>query len=118
MDWKLLLTAAVLSALGTLLVRLVFGRKVAQLFGWIGTLLLVVPLGLIIVFGIMEANRGDPFASSDTLSGVLDYIWANLPGVIVSAVVGAVFGFMIKVVKKATPRKLQTKVKRQMRLYR
>ena len=118
MDWKLLVTTAVLMTLGTLLVRLVFGRKVAQLIGWIGAFFLIVPLGLIILFGVMAAARGDsPTASSDTVQSILSYVGANLPGLIVSAVVGAVIGFMIRVVKKATPRAVRTRVKRSVRLY-
>ena len=118
MDWKLLVTTAVLMTLGTLLIRLVFGRRVAQLIGWISTLFLIVPLGLIIFFGVTASARGDSTASSDTVRSILDYVWANLPGLIVSAVVGAVIGFMIKVVKKATPRAVRTRVKQHIRLYR
>ena len=117
MDWKLVVTTAVLMTLGTLLVRLIFGRKVAQLIGWISALFLVVPLALIILFGVMAAARGEsPTASSDTVQKILDYIGANLPGLIVSAIVGAVIGFMIKLVKKATPRTLRARVKQGIRL--
>jgi predicted MFS family arabinose efflux permease len=117
MDWTLLVTTAVLMALGTALVGVIFGRRVAQLIGWIGTLFLVVPLGLIILFGVLAVVRGDsPTASSDTVRSVRDYVGANLPGLIVSAVVGAVVGFMLRVVKKATPRAVRTKVKQHVRL--
>ena len=117
MDWRLLVTTAVLMTLGTLLVRLVFGRKVAQLIGWVSAFFLIVPLGLIIFFGVMAAARGDsPAASSDTVQSIMSYVGANLPGLIVSAVVGAVIGFMIKVVKKATPRAIRARVKHSMRL--
>ncbi len=116
MDWKLLVTTAVLMTLGTVLVRLIFGRKVAQLIGWVSAFFLIVPLGLIIFFGVMAARGGSPTASSDTVQNILSYVGANLPGLIVSAVVGAVIGFMIKVVKKATPRKLRTRMKQQIRL--
>jgi len=117
MDWKLLVTTAALMTLGTLLVRLIFGRKVVQVIGWIGAFFLIVPLGLIILFGVLAAAKGDsPTASSDTVRSILDYVGANLPGLIISVIVGAVIGFMVKVVKKATPRKLRTKVKQQIRL--
>ncbi len=117
MDWKLLVTTAVLMTLGTLLVRLVFGRKIVRLISWISALFLIVPLGLIIIFGVAAAARGDsPSASSDTVRSSIDYVVANLPGLIISVIVGAVIGFMIKIMKKATPRTWRTKVKNSIRL--
>jgi hypothetical protein len=120
MDLKLAFTTALLMALATVLVRAVFGKRVAWVIGFVGTLSVLVPLLLIIVLGIMGMLESDGIgageAASNTVSAVFAYMVENLPDLVISAIAGAVVGFCLGAIKKVTPKKVRAKVRHSVRL--
>ncbi len=120
MDLRLALTTAVLSALATILIGVMFGKRVAWIIGFAGTLSVLLPLILIVVFGVtgmLEADgAGVGQAASNTETAIINYMIENLPGLVISAVAGAVVGFIFTLIKKATPKKVRAKVKQRIRL--
>jgi hypothetical protein len=97
-----------------------FGKKVAWMIGFIGSLCVFVPLALIIVLGvsgILESGPGGQGqASQSTIGDIIDYLIKNVPGLVISAVAGAAVGLMLSLLKKATPRKVRSRVKRRLRV--
>jgi len=76
----------------------------------------LVPLVIIIVMGVIGVLDAGPGmadqASSDTIAAIINYMINNLPGMVISAIAGAVVGFLVTAIKKVTPKKVQRKVKR------
>jgi hypothetical protein len=120
MDWKLAFITALLMALATILIRAVLGKKVAWVVGVIVGLSVLLPLLLIIGLGVAGMLKAEPGsmgkASSETIAAIYNYMVENLPGLIISAVAGAIVGFLVTLIKKVTPRKMRSKVKRAIRL--
>lgn len=120
MNLKLAFTTALLMALGTVLIRAVFGKKVAWVIGLVGALSVLVPLVLIVVLGIMGMLESDSIgagqAASNTASAVFAYVAENLPNLVISAIAGAVVGFCLGAIKKVMPRKVRAKVRQSVRL--
>ena len=121
MDLRLAFTTAVISALASILIGAVFGKRVAWIVGIVGTLTVLLPLVLIVVFGVLgmldASGPGVGQAASNTETEIIDYMAQNLPALIISAVAGAVVGFIFTVLKKATPKKVRAKVRQRIRLY-
>ena len=120
MDLKLAFTTALLMALATVLIRAVFGKRVAWVIGFVGALSVLVPLLLIVILGVVGMLESDSVgageAASNTMSAVLAYMVENLPGLVISAIAGAVVGFCLGAIKKVTPKKVRSKVGRAVRL--
>ncbi len=120
MDLKLAFTTALLMALATVLIRAVFGKKVAWVIGFVGALSVMLPLVLIVVLGIVGMLESDSVgagqAASNTASAVFAYMADNLPGLVISAIAGAVVGFCLGAIKKITPRTVRAKVRHSVRL--
>jgi hypothetical protein len=119
-ELRLAFITAALTALGTVLIRAVFGRKVAWVIGFIGSLCVFVPLALIIVFwvaGLLESGpAGQALTSQGTIGTIIDYMIKTVPDLIISAVAGAFVGFLLSLLKKATPGKVRSRVKRRLRV--
>jgi hypothetical protein len=117
---RLVFITAALTALGTVVIRAMFGRKVAWAIGFIGSLCVFVPLALILVFwvaGFLESGpAGQAQSSQSTIGAIIDYVIKTVPDLIISAVVGAVVGFLLSLLKKATPRKVRSRFKRRLRV--
>jgi len=120
LDLRLAFVTAALMALATILIRAVFGKKVAAVVTLIGVLSLLLPLILIIVSGVTGMLNAAPDTegkvSSDTITAIMNYVANNLPGLVISAIAGAGVGFLVSLIKKATPKKVRKKVSQRMRL--
>jgi hypothetical protein len=120
MDLRLAFITALLMALAAVLVRAVFGKKVAWAVGAIGALALLLPLVLIIAAGVTGMLQTQPGAADDvssgTVSAIVKYVAEYLPDLAISAVAGAIVGLLLSLLKKVTPRKVKTKVRRAVRL--
>jgi hypothetical protein len=119
-EFKLAFITAALTALGTVVIRAVFGRRVAWVVGFIGSLCVFVPLALIIAFGvagILESGPGGQAqASQSTVGATIDYMTQNVPDLVISAFAGAVVGLLLSLLKKAAPRKVRSTVTRRLRV--
>jgi hypothetical protein len=119
-ELRLAFITAALTALGTVVIRAMFGRKVAWVIGFIGSLCVFVPFALIIVFGVagfLESGpAGQAQASQSTVAAIVDYMIKTVPGLLISAVAGAFVGFLLSLLKKATPRRVRSRVKRRLRV--
>jgi beta-lactamase regulating signal transducer with metallopeptidase domain len=120
MDLRLAFITASLMALATIMVRAVFGKRVAWIIAFIGALSLLLPLILTVVFGAMGMLSADRETSgrvsSETITAILNYEAENLPVLVIAAIAGAIMGFVLSLVKKATPRRVRSKVRRAIRL--
>lgn len=54
--------------------------------------------------------------ATDTISKIMTFMAENLPELVISAVAGAVVGFLLGLVKKVTPRRIRKKVIRRLRI--
>jgi hypothetical protein len=116
---RLAFVTALLMALLTVLISAIFGKKVAWVIGMIGTLSVLLPLILIVVLGvsgILENSEGVGQVASDTISNIVRYMRDHLPGLVISAVAGAVVGFILNSLKKITPKRIRKKVAKRIRI--
>ncbi len=119
MDLKLAFVTALLMALITVLIRAIFGKKVAWIIGIISTLSVLLPLILIVVLGVMgmlENGSNSGQVASNTISSIFNYMIKNLPELFISAVAGAIVGFLLGMIKKVTPKHIRKKVARRIRI--
>jgi hypothetical protein len=117
MDWILVFTTALLMALAAILIRAMFGKRVAWFIGVIGALSVLLPLVLIIVLGIMGMLKAGPgTVPDDTITAIFNYIVENLPELVISAVAGAIVGFLVTLLKKVTPKRFRKKVAKRIRI--
>ena len=59
MDLKLAFTTALLMALATILIRGIFGKRVAWIIGFVGALSVLLPLVLIVFLGVLGMLESD-----------------------------------------------------------
>jgi predicted membrane-bound mannosyltransferase len=107
-------------ALAAVLIQAIFGKKVAWTVGFVGGLALLLPLFVIIAAGVSGMLKDGPGAaadtSSETITAIVNYMAENLPGLVISAIAGAVVGFLLSLLKRLTPRKVRSRVKRAIRM--
>jgi len=116
MDWMLVFVTALLMALAAILIRAMFGKRVAWFIGVIGALSVLLPLVIIIILGIMGMLKAGPGTSYDTITAIYNYMVAKLPELVISAIAGAIVGFLMTLLKKITPKRFRKKVARKIRI--
>jgi len=116
MDWILIFITALLMAIAVILIRAIFGKRVAWFIGVIGALSVLLPLVMIIILGIMGMLKAEPGTNSDTISAIFNYVVEKLPELVISAIAGAIVGFLITLLKKITPKRFRKKVARKIRI--
>jgi hypothetical protein len=116
MDWTLVFITGLIMAFFTVLMRAMFGKRVAWFIGVVGTLTVLFPLLLIIVLGIAGMLKAEPDVASNTTSAIIDYIVEKLPSLVISAIAGAVVGFLVTLIKKITPKRVRKKVAKRIRI--
>ena len=116
MDWILVFVTALLMTLAAILIRAMFGKRVAWFIGVIGALSVLLPLVMIIVLGIMGMLQAGSGTSSDTIAAIYNYMVEKLPELVISAIAGAIVGFLMTLLKKITPKRFRKKVARKIRI--
>jgi hypothetical protein len=116
MDWILIFITALLMAIAVILIRAIFGKRVAWFIGVIGALSVLLPLVIIVVLGIMGMLEAGAGTSSDTIAAIYKYMVEKLPELVISAIAGAIVGFLITLLKKITPKRFRKKVATKIRI--
>jgi phosphoglycerol transferase MdoB-like AlkP superfamily enzyme len=98
-DLLFLFVLALSLAIATVVIRKLFGKRVAAVVKLLLTAAVILPLVLIIFFGITRSLQASQENAREiglaTARAVVDYAVVNLPGIVISDIAGIMVGHTV-----------------------